>query len=133
MMRAVRKVIDNAMPFVGVAVILSATLFLRGDLYIQIAAVGLGMLLIEVGVWKLGHRFLPDERRYVALRAESDRFLALVRRLNAAALALKEHNSPENRRAFEQIQEAMRQAVGRMAHVAGRTNAELASEREVPA
>ena len=57
-MRTLRKFIDIAIPLSGVALILGAVLFLRSDLRVQIAAVGLGMLLIEVGVWKFPHQLL---------------------------------------------------------------------------
>lgn len=130
-MRKLRTIINNALPFIGVALILGAVLILREDLSIQIAIVGLGMLMIELGVWKFGHKVLPSERKYLALRAETDRFIQLVRKLNTAALAVKAYESPETREAFQQVQETMRLAIGRMAEVAGKTDAELASEREV--
>lgn len=130
-MRKLRTIINNALPFIGVALILGAVLILREDLSIQIAVVGLGMLMIELGVWKFGHKVLPSERKYLALRAETDRFIQLVRKLNTAALAVKAYESPETREAFQQVQETMRLAIGRMAEVAGKTDAELASEREV--
>jgi hypothetical protein len=130
-LRTLRKVIDLSLPFVGVAVILGAVLFVREDLRTQIAVVGLGMLLIEVGVWKGAHKLLPSERKYIALRAEGDQFIKLIRQLNAAALALRETDSPEGRQTFEGVRKAMREAVERMAHVAGKTDAELASEREL--
>jgi hypothetical protein len=132
-LRTLRKVIDISLPFAGVAVVLGAVLFMREDLRMQIAVVGLGMLLIEVGVWKGAHRLLPSERKYLALRVEGDLFIKLLRQLNAAALALRENDSPERHEAFEEVRDAMRQTVERMAHVAGKTDAELASEREVSA
>ncbi len=129
-MRKLRTFIDNALPFIGVALILGAMLTLREDLRIQIAVVGLGILMVELGVWRFGHKVLPSERKYLALRAETDRFIELVRALNTAALAVKANGSPENRQAFQQVQETMQHAVARMAEVAGKTDAELASERE---
>ncbi|MDX1488632.1 MAG: hypothetical protein R3268_10560 [Acidiferrobacterales bacterium] len=130
-MRKLRILINNALPFVGVVLILGAVLILREDLRIQVAVVGLGMLLIEMGVWRFGDKVLPSERKNLALRAETDRFIDLVRALNAAALAVKAHDSPETRQAFQHVQETMQQAIGRMAEVAGKTDAELASERDV--
>ncbi len=129
-MRTLRKVIDIGLPLLGVAVILSAVLVVKDNLRIQIALVGLGMVLIEVGVWKAAHKLLPDDRKYLALRTEGDLFVKLIRQLNAAALAMKESDSPEYRQAFEEVRDAMQQAVERMADVAGKTNAELASEPE---
>ncbi len=132
-MKTLRKLIDIAIPLTGVAVILGAVLLLRSDLRVQIAVVGLGMLLIEVGVWKIPHQLLGTGRKYLALRTEVDHFLGLVRQLNSAAVALREGDSPQNRRALQEVPEAMRQAVERMVHVAGKTDAELTAEREVPA
>ena len=129
-MRKLRTFVDNTLPFIGVALILGAMLILREDLRIQIAVAGLGILMVELGVWRFGHKVLPNERKYLALRAETDRFIELVRALNTAALAVKANGSPENRQAFQQVQETMQQAVERMAEVAGKTNAELDSERE---
>jgi len=132
-LRILRKIIDISLPFAGVAAVLGAVLFMREDLRMQIVVVGLGMLLIEVGVWKGAHRLLPSDRKYLALRTEGDLFIKLLRQLNAAALALREHDSPERRQAFEEVRDAMGQTVDRMAHVAGKTDAELASERAVSA
>ncbi|MEE9595514.1 MAG: hypothetical protein V3V96_01935 [Acidiferrobacterales bacterium] len=120
-MRTLRKSIDIGLPLLGVAVILVAVLFARGDLRLQLAIVGVGMVLLELGVWKAAHRILPTGRRYLALRVESDLFMQLVRQLNTAALAKKQNGS----QAFEEVRDAMRQSVERMAEVAGKTNAEL--------
>ena len=129
-LRILRQSLDTVLPFLGVVVILSAVLFLpecRG----QVAIVVLGMLLLEAGVWQLAHHVLPSERQYLALRYETDRFITLVRQLNAAALMVKAHDSPTHRHAFEDVRYAMQQTVARLCEVAGRTEAELAAERGV--
>ncbi len=131
-MRTLRKTIDIGLPLVGVAVILAAVLFVRDDLRIQLAIVGLGMVVLELGVWKAAHRILPTGRRYLALRAESDLFVQLVRQLNTAALAKKQNDSQAHKQVFEEVRDAMRQSVERMAEVAGKTNAELAPASEGP-
>ena len=64
-------------------------------------------MLIEVGVWKLANFVLPSERKYVALRAEVDQFITLVRQLNTTALAWHESASPEDLTKFEAVQETM--------------------------
>ena len=69
---------------------------------------------------------MPTGRRYLALRAESDLFLQLVRQLNTAALAVKQNGSGAHEHAFQEVRNAMRQSVERMAEVAGKTNDELA-------
>ena len=129
-LRILRQRLETGLPILGVIVILSAVLFVR-ELRGQVAIVVLGMLLLEAGVWKLAHHVLPSERQYLALRSETDRFLTLVRQLNAAALMVKAHDSPTHRDAFEDVRQAMHQTVARLCEVAGKTEAELAAERGV--
>ena len=128
-MRLLRQFIDIGLPLLGVAIILGSVLFVRETLTTQIACVGFGMVLIELGVWKAAHRLLPNERKYHALRAEGDRFIGLVRKLNQTALAVQEQDSTENQEAFADVQAQMRQAIERMTGVAGKTDAQLAAER----
>ncbi len=132
-MRFLRQCIDIALPLLGVAVILGSVLFVRENLKTQLAIVGIGMVLIELGVWKAAHRLLPNERKFNALRAEGDRFIGLVRKLNQAALALREAESPENKESFGAVQDEMRQAIQRMSNVAGKTDKEIAAQRGEPA
>ena len=129
-MRALRNVIDIGLPFIGVAIILGAMISMRESPRSQVALVGLGMVLIQLGVWKTAHRILPDRRRFLALRNEVDQFMKLVRQLNKVGLAVKEDNSPENRLALENVQATMQQSVQHMAEVAGKTDAEIAAERQ---
>lgn len=131
-MRAFRKIIDIGLALVGVAVILAAVLIVREDLRLQLAIVGVGMVVLELGVWKAAHRLLPSGRRYLALRAEGDQFLKLVRELNTAALAVKQNASQAHKQAFDQVHDKMRKSVDRMAEVAGKTDAELAAVQARP-
>jgi hypothetical protein len=131
-LRVIRKGIDIGLPLLGVAVILAAVLIVRDHLSLQLAIVGLGMVVLELGVWKAAHRVLPTGRRYLALRAESDQFLQLVRELNRAALAVSRKDSQAHKQAFEEVRDAMRKSVERMAAVAGKTNAELESAQAGP-
>jgi hypothetical protein len=128
--RTLHKGLNICLPILGVVIILSAVLFVHG-IREQLAIVVVGILFIEAGVWKLARQFLPNERKHLALRAEGDRFIVLIRHLNAAALAVKESNTPENLQAFEEVQTEMHRAVQRMAEVAGKTDDELATEQKV--
>src|SRR5688500_882503 len=85
-MRALRRAIELGLPVLGVAVVLAGVLFFANDLYVQLAVVVVGLLLIEAGIWNLASPVLPSERRYNALRREVDSFIILVRRLNRATL-----------------------------------------------
>jgi nucleotide-binding universal stress UspA family protein len=129
-LRRLRQCLDRGLPLLGVVVILGAVLCIR-ELRGQVALVVLGMLLLEVGVWQLAHHLLPSERQYLALRGETELFLALVRQLNAAALLVKAQDAPSHRHAFEEIRQAMHQTVERMCEVAGKTQADLAAEARV--
>ena len=124
-LRALRQMLNRVLPLVGVVFIIGSVLFIE-EVSGQIAVVTLGILLLEVGIWKLAHQLLPGERTYLTLRTEVDQFIALVRGLNEAALQVKAHREPEYQQAFEEIKATMHQAVERMAQVAGKTEAELA-------
>ena len=127
-----RKVIDIGLPFVAVAAILGAVLFVRDSLSIQVAIVGLGMVGLEVGTWKLRQQVLMNKRKGLALRAEGDQFLKQLRVLHAAATAMKEDSdSAERHQAFDDARDAMRQSVERMAAMAGKTDTELASAQDL--
>ena len=125
--RALRRVTQTILPFLGVLVVLGAVFFLR-DLRLQMPLVVSGLLLVEFGVWKAAQNILPSERKFHTLRFEAESFIQLVRQLNTAALAKKKTASPEHQQAFDDIREAMRQSVERIAEVAGKTDAEIAEE-----
>ena len=126
-MRSLIKLLNVGLPIIGVIVILSAVLFLR-DIHGQIAIVMVGIVLIEAGVWKLAHQFLPNDRQFHALRDEIETFVQLSRQLNETALAMKVDESMEHRRKFDEVQTAMHETVDHIASVAGKTAAELAVE-----
>ncbi len=126
--RMLRMLLDTGLPFLGVVVILSTVLLVR-ELRLQIAFVAVGIMLIEVGVWKLANFVLPSERQYVALRSEVDQFISLVRQLNTAALAWHESGTPDQLAAFEAVQETMHQAIKQMAEVAGKTDAQIEAQQ----
>ena len=130
-MSTFRKVIDIGLPFVAVAAILGAVLFVRDSLSIQVAIVGLGMVGLEVGTWKLRRQVLMNKRKGLALRAEGDQFLKQLRVLHAAAIAMKDNDSAERHQAFDDARDAMRRSVDRIAAMAGKTDTELASEQDL--
>ena len=126
MKRTTRKYLELAFPLVGSFLIFTAILTVRGAL-LQILIAVLGLLLFESGILKLTQAFLPNERQYQALRREVDYFIVLVRRLNAAALGLKEVDNEATRTAFAAIQQRMRESYDRMGQLAGKTDAEVES------
>ena len=119
-MRKLRRLLHLAVPAVGMALVIGAVLF--GDsLPVQLFLVVAGLLLTEAGLWRLADPFLPDERRFLALRAETDHFMALVRQLNAAALALGGGDDQGSRFALDEVRTEMHRSVDRMADFAGKT------------
>lgn len=120
-MRALRRTIEIGLPILGTAIVLLSVLLLV-ELRAQLVGVILGLLLVEVGVWDLAKPMLPNERKYLGLRAEVDDFIGLVRRLNRAVLDEgSEHASVHD------VRSEMHASVDRMVDLAGR------SEQDAPA
>ncbi len=55
----------------------------------QVLSVVLGVLLYQTALLRMYDRFLPNERKYLALRAETNRLLTLVRDMNQAAVTAR--------------------------------------------
>ncbi|MHC4921683.1 MAG: hypothetical protein ACYTKC_19115, partial [Planctomycetota bacterium] len=64
---------------------LFVVIVMERDLTALVAAAA-GILLLEIGVWYAANPIFTNERRYVVLRSELDRFIDLVRELNKAAV-----------------------------------------------
>jgi hypothetical protein len=124
MTRKTRKYLELALPLIGSFLVFTAILTVKGQL-MQILVAILGILLIESGILKLSQAFLPNERTYTALRSEVDYFIVLVRRLNAAALGLKDVDNEATRTAFAAIQQRMRESHERISQLAGKTDEEV--------
>lgn len=98
---------------VGLGIVI-ASFFLVGNLSLWYLAVIAGLLLATGGFLYSVHPFLTSERRFIGLRHEVDRFIALVRELNTAA---RPAGSPEE---FERVKREMLRSVERMAELAGK-------------
>lgn len=123
-MRKFRRIMHFVVPAVGMALVIGAVLFAE-PLVVQLFLVVAGLLLTEAGLWRLADPILPDERKHMALRVETDHFTALVRQLNAAALALDEGDVTGSRFALEEVKTAMHRSVDRMVEFAGKTDEEV--------
>ena len=124
--RSQLQTMNKALPLLGAGIILAVTLYKYA---LQDAAIViLGVVLIEVGIWKLSHKLVLEQRKYNALRAQGNLFLVLVQQLNAASLRLKAEETPANHQAVENIRQHMQQLVDHMAASAGKTDAEIAAE-----
>ena len=126
MSRKIRKYLDLVLPLVGSFLVFTAVLTITAPVT-RVLVAALGLLLIQSGVMKLTQAIIPNERKYVALRREVDYFILLVRRLNAAALGLKQVDNADTRAAFEAIQQRMRESFDRMSQLAGKTDEEAAA------
>lgn len=131
-MRKVRRFIHLLVPAIGMALVLGAVIF--GErLLVQLFLVVAGLLLTEAGIWRLADPILPDERKYMALRTETDHFTALVRQLNTAALAIGEGDHEGPQLAIDEVRRSMHQSVDRMVEFAGKTGDEVPAHEAGPA
>jgi hypothetical protein len=128
LMRQFRRAVVLGLPFIGVQIIISVILFSQA--LPHLAIIMLGFLLVELSVIMLVNKVVPNERRYLALRSETDQFLKLVRQLNTAAIRMYRTDIPDYRKEFDKIQASMMDSVQRMAAVAGKTEGDLEEERQ---
>ncbi len=124
--RVFQEVMNRGLAFAGVIVVLVAV----GVATASVGLVGIvviGLLMIEVGIWRAKRQFTREKRRYHVLRAEVDQFLALVRQLHNASLQVKQHDTPDTRQAHDEIVNVMHETIERIAEGTGKTDDELAS------
>lgn len=121
-MRSFRKSLAIAFPVLGTVIVFAAILVppISLNLNLQILVVLLGILIIEAGVWRLTAKILPNERKYLGLRSEVERFIGLIRVLNAQALRLEEEESETAKDHYKETIDALHATVDRMVEVAGR-------------
>ena len=99
-MRKLRNVIDRLVIYSGVLLVLGIMIFAEASV-VQTSLVLVGLLLVELGVWRVASAMLPNARRNQPLRDEVDQFIKLVREMYRLANA-KEAS------AFEAISEELR-------------------------
>jgi len=120
-LRNFRKILAVGLPILGTVLVFLAILVptISLDLRLQIGVVLLGLLLIEAGVWRLTAKVLPNQRKYLALRAEVDAFIDRIRVLNAHGVKLRAEETESARAAFQGTLDTLHAAVDQMAEVAG--------------
>ncbi len=79
-MRRLRQVVDRIVVYGGVLVVLSAIVVSDTSLN-QVVLVLLGLLLVQLGIWRIASRVFPGTRTNQRLRDEVDQFLASIREL----------------------------------------------------
>jgi hypothetical protein len=122
-MRTIRNSFHLILTVAGMGVILWAVLATDTVLE-RILWAGLGVVLMEAGIWRITQSIFPDERSYRPLRKETDFFITLVRRLNRAAVAAA-RGAEGAQQEFERVHDEMVHSVERMRHLAGQTEAQL--------
>ena len=130
--RPLRIILDRSLRILGMVLVVGAILLGR-SIYSQLAVGLVGLMCIELGVWQLAHRLLPNDRRFHALRRELDAFVECSRQLNQAALAIQINDTPEQRAAFDDLRRALHRSVDVISEVAGKRQEDLprASEEEM--
>lgn len=106
-----RAGIDRIMIIAGLILVLLQTVQLDLTPF-EFGIILFGVLVTATGLWGLGSRLKPERRLYLQLRAEVDKFLNLVRRINTHAVA------GEGVRANE-VKEEMHASVELIAQAAG--------------
>ena len=119
MKRMARRVMETAVPVLGIVIILSSVL-LNPDVNVQLHVTVLlfGVLILLTGPpWKLTQTLLPNERVSLALREEVDHFLELMRLLKQTAD--KRNEGQEQGELFQDTVEKMHASVDRITELAG--------------
>ncbi len=99
-MRRLRQVIDRFVVYGGVITVLSA-IVVTDTTRAHVVLVLLGLLLVQLGIWRIASRILPGARTNQRLRDEVDKFFAGIREL----YRLANDNQPAN---FNTLAEGMR-------------------------
>ncbi len=116
LIRKVGRYLPTAAAVVGMTMILGSIVFLFETDYGRIAGVVGGMLMLEAAIWYAANPFLKNQRRYLPLRAEVEKFIKLVSELNSARAAV--NGLPEK---IERTRSAMHESIERMVAAAGKT------------
>lgn len=122
-MRRIRSSFHVVLTLGGTLCVLYAVLYI-GELYDRLLVAGLGLVLIEAGIWRITQSLFPNERAFKPLRKETDYFISLVRRLNRATL-LARRGSDAAAVDIAQVHEEMHHSVDRMLRLAGQTEEDL--------
>lgn len=131
-MRKLRRILHFTVPAVGVALVIGAVV-LGESVVVQLALVITGLLMTEAGLWRLADSVLPDERRYLALRTETEHFITLIRQLNTAATAIGDGAGELPRFALAEVKARMHRSVDRMAELAGMPGDDAAARADIAA
>ncbi len=85
-MRRLREVIDSVMTYTGVMFVLVTVLYTAASVG-QVLLILTGLLMVQLGVWRVAGSVLPSTRTNDLLRESVVAYLALVRKLYQVANA----------------------------------------------
>lgn len=106
-----REAVDSFLVLSGVVIIAVQVLAIAYS-RIQMAIVSVGIMMVYLGVLRLGSRMMPNRRVYTQLRSEVDHLIQLVRELNSHAVS-------GDSQLFSATRAAMLESVDRITDVAG--------------
>jgi hypothetical protein len=106
-----RGTVDKIIALSGIGVVF-LQLLLYGYSSVQVLLVTAGVFMIFVGVWRVASQMLPDRRKNPKLRIEVDKFIVLVRALNA-----REPGSGDQ--SIDEIKSAIHDSVSRVISATG--------------
>ena len=117
MKRNIRRSIEIILTVAGIFIIFGSVLLANDmGLQTQFLMVLFGVLLMEIGVWGLSSKLMPNQRRFVNLRGEGDHMMNLIRELNSAAIA--KDRGIEDAKRFQNTLALMHDSVVRMSEIA---------------
>ncbi len=115
-LRRAAKHLPVTAAILGMMLVFASVLFLYFEHpNARIIVVSIGMIVFLGGMWYAANPFIKNERRFLKLRAEVDRFIALVRDLSRAA-------SAGDSEAGERVKAAMHESVERIGGLAGKAD-----------
>jgi uncharacterized protein (UPF0305 family) len=123
--RVFQEVMNRGLALAGVIVVVGVVGVATASVGL-VAIVVIGLVMMEVGIWRAKRQFAREKRRYHLLRTEVKRFLSLVRQLHNASLHVKQHDTPDTRQAHDEILNVLHETTERIAEATGKTDDELA-------
>ncbi len=99
----------------GVSIILLQAVLMT-DSRTAVLLILLGIILNQIGVWRLASNVLPPQRMYMVLREEVDDFVALVRKLNTQVVEGSGVGVDDTRREMIEAIERICDAAGVVGH-----------------
>jgi len=102
------------------------------ETYDRMLVSALGLVLMEAGIWQVTRSVFPNDREFRPLRKEAEFFIALVRQLNRAAVAVEQGPTSSSSDELARVHAEMHHSVDRMKRLAGQTEEQLGIHEPLP-